>query len=85
MGLSVNRSITGLSIITYAALAAGVKGLGPSLGAVVFGALACAQMVCNCCCLHEGVVDGDNKDLASLLELRVVDEAGDVGAGAGGA
>lgn len=30
--------------------------------------------------LHERVVHGDNKDLASLLELGVVDVAGDVGA-----
>lgn len=83
--MSINRSITGISFITYAALAVGVKGLGPSLGAVVFDALAYARMVFDCRCLHKGVVDSDDKDLASLLELRVVNEAGDVGAGASGA
>lgn len=83
--MSANCSIKVISVITYAALAVRVKGVGPSLSAVVFDTLACAQMVCGCCCLHKGVVDGDDKDLACLLELRVVDEAGDVGAGAGGA
>jgi hypothetical protein len=85
IGMLVNDSTTDRSIITYAALAVGVKGLGPSLGAVVFDALACSRVACHCCFLHEWVVDGDDKDLAGLLELGVVDEAGDVGAGAGGA
>jgi len=35
--------------------------------------------------LHEGVIDGDDKSLTSLLELRVVDETRDMGAGARGA
>lgn len=35
--------------------------------------------------LHKGIIDGDDKDLASFLELGVVDVARDVGAGAGGA
>lgn len=34
---------------------------------------------------HEWVVDRDDESLTSLLELGVVDEAGNVGAGAGGA
>lgn len=32
---------------------------------------------------HEGVVDGDDEDLASVLDLGVLDVAGDVGVGAG--
>ena len=32
------------------------------------------------CSLHEGVIDRDDKDLTSILELGVVDEAGNVGA-----
>lgn len=30
--------------------------------------------------LHEGVIDRDDKNLTGLLELGVVDEAGNVGA-----
>lgn len=33
--------------------------------------------------LHEGVVNRDHKDLASLLELRVTDVSGNMAAGAG--
>lgn len=33
--------------------------------------------------VHEGVVDGDDEDLAGVLDLGVLDVAGDVGVGAG--
>lgn len=33
--------------------------------------------------LHERIIDRDNEDLTSFLELGVVDISGDVGAGAG--
>jgi hypothetical protein len=33
--------------------------------------------------IHEGIVDGDDEDLASVLDLGVLDVAGDVGVGAG--
>ena len=34
--------------------------------------------------LHEGIVDGDDEDLACILELGAVDVAWDVGCGARG-
>jgi hypothetical protein len=35
--------------------------------------------------LHKGIIDGNDKDLTGLLELRVVDVTRNVGAGASGA
>jgi len=33
-------------------------------------------------CLHEGIIDGDDEDLASILKLGVSDVTGDMSVGA---
>lgn len=74
-------------IITYTALASRVKGNTPRLGTKLVSQSAneCSNIspfVLPAVFLHERVVHSDNKDLAGLLELGVVDVAGNVGAGA---
>lgn len=75
-----------LDMITYTALASRVEGSRPSLSPIEYtrSALYSREFV-RWENLHKGVIDGDHKDLAGLLQLGVVHVARDVGAGASGA
>lgn len=68
---------------TYAALARGIERLAPGLGpARGISILYKPRQIAD---LHKRIIDGNNKHLAGLLQLGVVDVAGHVGAGASGA
>jgi hypothetical protein len=60
----------------------GIKRLAPGSGPGRMLAFR-SNLVWNSRAIHEGVVDGDNEDLAGVLDLGVLDVAGNVGVGAG--
>lgn len=82
-GNNVGLKLLGESGMTYAALFVCVEVVCPGLHAMITSVTE-HSMICERLSkdLHKGVVDRNDKDIASILEVLVVDVAGDVRLGA---